>query len=173
MRRFTKIALIAALPLALAGCQAGQPAKPLTHDKTGRAVVSADQATAYFNKFCYATNNKQSRVRSAVSRDGNMVSETTKLGDSTMFSSKHKTLSVDVLYLPSLGCSVNVVTPEESAQGAAKIAVGLMAKYSVTGINGRKNGGMISLKTSKGRVMVSNATKIEKNSVSITLYSIK
>ncbi len=173
MRQFTKIALIAALPLALAGCQAGQPAKPLTHDETGRAVVSTDQAVSYFHKFCYATGNKKSRVRSAVTRDANMVSETSKLGDTTMFTSKHKSLSVDVLYLDALGCSVNVVTPDASAEGAAKIAVDLMAKYSVTGINGRKNGGMIALKTPKGRVMISNAKKIETNGVSITLYSTK
>lgn len=163
--------LTAALPLALAGCQDAQPtAKPLTHDGTGRAVVSTEQAVAYFTNFCYATSNNRSRVRAAVSRDGNMVSESKKIGDVSGFFSKHKTLSVDVISADTLGCGVNVVTAEDSAQGAAKITVAMLAKYSVSGINGRENGGKLSLKTPKGSILIVNRKKTEKNSILITLY---
>ncbi len=166
-----KPALLTLSMLAVAAC--GTPPGPRTHDSSGRAMASSALATTIFMNVCFKTGGSKTGAIRAIKRDKNIVfSEKldSRLDVSkNLTSAKHKTHSLDVLHMPG-ACAVSFDNGQPNAKQAAEAAILLLPKIGAKSIGGKRGGGQISLKTSRGTVLIINSTKTGSNGAMLTLF---
>lgn len=159
------LAAIVGLAL-LAGC-VSQP----TTARSGRALLSPEQAAAYFDTLCFKPGGSADGLVKAAKRDTNLLIEDNR-SKGGFVTVTHKTLDLSVNSLPGPICGLSFQPANDAGRDGADAVLALVPRIEPKTVLGAPGSGRIVLPTAKGQVMLSNTAKYDgRAGLMIALYS--